>query len=312
MYTSNHILSDWKALEMFSRTLLGSSGPIVSPVLFRLMLTWCVGTPKDPTCAHTIRNGTIPLLSLLLAPFTQWSTALDQSAKVSPVAFLGNTDWYSSHTLSLLSPPLSSLPRVCHLSFLSPHPPPPTFLSIFLIHPSRSCFLSVSLFAMVTAFPLDNRKPRLAVCSARLWQSCQFTCLDCRVLYPVSTTLCNYNPCISKCTWYKAVHDLYHVHTFLKCFIWHGFTPNKQSLFKCKRIHYLPLVIEYPCERGVRISCSEFMAIIWVPMCHILRPTCGCAENIQGWSRIYDSCLFAKTMITSLKQPRLKILVSLL
>lgn len=216
-----------------------------------------------------------------------------------------------SHSVSPEPSIVFTPPRLSSIFPQSP-PPTPTFLSIFLIHPSHSCFLSLSLFAMVTAFPLDNRKPYLAVCSARLWQSCQITCLDCRVLYPVSTTHCNYNPCISKCTWYKAVHDLYHIHTFLKCFIWHGFTPNKQSLFKCKRIHYLPLVIEYPCERGLCISCSEFMAIIWMPMCHILLLICWCAENIQSWSRIYDSCLFAKTMITNLKQPRLKLFVSLL
>lgn len=112
---------------------------LFTPTLFRPVLTWRVGTPKDPTCSHTICSGTIPLLSLLLAPFTQCSTALDQSATASLAASLGNrlASWFSkvliSYSLPLSYPPLSSVLRACCLSFLSPPPFPPSRLSFLLI-----------------------------------------------------------------------------------------------------------------------------------------------------------------------------------
>lgn len=179
------------------------------------MLTWHVGTPKDPTCSHTICSGTIPLLSLLLAPFTQCSTALDQSATASPTASLGNrlAAWFSKVLVSHSLPPLPSI-VLAALSFLSSIFPLSLSLPFFL------CFLTRSLLPLLPLCPslslslchgpsssLDNRKPYLAVCSAQPWQSCQFTCLDCCILYPVSKTHCNYNPCISKRTWYIAMSD---------------------------------------------------------------------------------------------------------
>lgn len=119
---------------------------------------------------------------------------------------------------------------------------------------SRPPSLSLSPLATVTAFSLDNRKPYLAVCSAQPWQSCQFTCLDCRILYPVSKTYCNYNPCISKCTWYTAMsdqHPVSYAHLFQMLYsTW--FHIQQTLLFKCESTHYLPLVIEYLCERGAQ------------------------------------------------------------
>lgn len=182
------------------------------------MLTWRVGTPKVPTCSHTICSGTIPLLSLLLAPFTQCSTALDQSATAILAPSLGNrlAAWFSKVLVShspLRNPSLSSVLHARRLSsldvylptsslILSPPPLPLLHLSI-----PRPVSPSLSLLATVPALSLDNRKPYLAVCSAQPWQSCQFTCLDCCILYPVSKTYCNYNPRISKCTWYTAMSD---------------------------------------------------------------------------------------------------------
>lgn len=127
--------------------MLGSSGLILRLVLFRPVLTWCAGTPKDQTCSHTICSGTIPLLSLLLAPFTQCSTALDQSATASLAASLGNIDWLldflrcSSHTLSLPYPPLSSVPCACRLSSLDFS----STLSLYFSHSSSHCCLYSSV-----------------------------------------------------------------------------------------------------------------------------------------------------------------------
>ena len=84
---------------------------LFSPVSFRPVLTWRVGTPKDPTCSHTICSGTIPLLSLLLAPFTQCTTALDQSGTASLTVSLGNrlAAWFSKVLVSHSPPPLFSI-----------------------------------------------------------------------------------------------------------------------------------------------------------------------------------------------------------
>lgn len=124
----------------------------------------------------------------------------------------------SSHTVSLLTLhcPHSAMLAV-HLPWVSlpPHPVSPSFsliLSVAFTPPryplSRlSPHLTLSSLAMVTAFFRTTEKPYLAVCSAQPWQSCQFTCLDCCTLYPVSTTHRNYNPCISKSTWYSAMSD---------------------------------------------------------------------------------------------------------
>ena len=126
----------------------------------------------------------------------------------------------SSHTVSLLTLhcPHSAVLAV-HLPWVSlpPHP-----VSFFLPH-SLCCFYpssvspvpSLSLPPPSPSLPSPRsrlyfwttEKPYLAVCSAQPWQSCQFTCLDCHTLYPVSTTHHNYNPCISKSTWYSAMSD---------------------------------------------------------------------------------------------------------
>lgn len=222
------------------------SALIVRAVLSRPMLTWCARTPKDLTCVRTIRSGTIPLLSQLLDPFRACSPALDQSATASTAASLGNVDRCSSHTLSLPRPPLSPLTSAPGLPPRGPSPSQPS------LHPSRCCLSFLPPVATVAAFCLDNRKAYLAVCSARLWQSCQITCSDCRLLCPVSKTQCNYNPRISKWTKWRSVSDQCPgSNTRLpECFIPPGFATGKQSLFKWKRSHYLPLLIELPGEKN--------------------------------------------------------------
>lgn len=141
-------------------------------MLFRPVLTWCARTPKDQACSHTICSGTIPLFSLLLAPFTQCSTALDQSATAILAASLGNRDWLldflrcSSHAHFLPYPPLSSVPCACCLSSLDFS----STMSLYFSHSYSHCclyssvspaslLLSPSFFplATVTASPLDNR-----------------------------------------------------------------------------------------------------------------------------------------------------------
>lgn len=57
---------------------------------------------------------------------------------------------------------------------------------------------SVSPSTTLSSLSLDNSGPHLAVCAAPPHQSCQFTCLDCCILCPVSKTHCNYHSCISK------------------------------------------------------------------------------------------------------------------
>lgn len=126
----------------------------------------------------------------------------------------------SSHTLSLsltLHCPQCSMHAV-YLSSVPLHSHLPVYLFCsFALSFCPSCSSSLSLvlslspslspLATVPALSLDNRIPYLAVCSAQPWQSCQFTCLDCCILYSVSKTHCNYNPCISKCTWYMAMSE---------------------------------------------------------------------------------------------------------
>lgn len=143
------------------------------------------------------------------------------------------------------------------LSIFPRSPSIPTFPSIFLAHlfslsaplapplyPLSCLSLPLSPLTTVPALSLDNRIPYLAVCSAQPWQSCQFTCLDCCILYSVSKTHCNYNPCMSKCTWYMAMSEQHPYHNFPKCFILRGSIPNKLSFKACKSTHYLAQVTE--------------------------------------------------------------------
>lgn len=145
-----------------------------------------------------------------------------------------------SYSLPLLLSIVLSAP--CILPIFPRSPSFPTSASIFrarslslsaLLGPPLyvlSCLApSLSPLATVPALSLDNRIPYLAVCSAQPWQSCQFTCLDCCILYSVSKTHCNYNPCISKCTWYAAMSEQHPYHDFPKCCILHGSVPQQSA-----------------------------------------------------------------------------------
>lgn len=168
-----------------------------------------------------------------MAPLRACSRALDQSTAAGTAATLGKAKRCSSHTLSLT---VSTNQRS---SSTSTRP-----LSYF--RPSCCCPAFTSPVATVAAFGLADRKAYLAVCSAQLGQSWQFTCSDCRLLCPVSRTQCNYNPCISKWTkWRRVCDQCPGSNTRLpQWFIPPGFATGKQSLFKWTRSHYLALLIE--------------------------------------------------------------------
>lgn len=204
-----------------------------------------------------------------------------------------------SPSLSLSYPPLSSLPCALCLSslFLTPSLPP-CLSPLFLSPPSAFCPPSLSPLATVTAslfFLLDNRKPYLAVCSAPPWQSCQFTCLDCRILYLVSKTHCNYNPCISKCTWYTAISDQHPVsYPHLSQTLYSTWFHNQQTQpFKCKKT---AITCHCLLNRCVREKCtlggSEQQTRLgsWSISecrCYTLNNAGLCIESIQVG--IYDS-----------------------
>lgn len=167
------------------------------------------------------------------------------------VLLLRGIDWLldfprcSSHTLSLSLTLLPSivLTPLCTLSIFPLSHPLPTSLSLasLSLSPRLPSVLPLSLplprSQPLFFFLLDNRKPYLAVCSAPPWQSCQFTCLDCRILYLVSKTHCNYNPCINKCTWYTAISDQHPVsYPHLSQTLYSTWFHNQQTQpFKCKK-----------------------------------------------------------------------------
>lgn len=74
---------------------------------------------------RTIRSGTIPLLSWLLAPFRASSPALDQSATASVAASLGNVDPpLISHSFPLLASIVSANQHSSSTSSSAPSPSP--------------------------------------------------------------------------------------------------------------------------------------------------------------------------------------------
>lgn len=160
-------------------------------------LGWCVwvcvcvlggGRPRIPTCSHTICHGTIPLLSPLLGPFRCGRISGPQPAQLPlrgpPSRFL----IFQGARLS--GSPTTTMAIVLAL----PHPP-----GVFVVYPLTPASPSVSItpplpsplrlsfpLATVTAFSQDAAAAaaHLAVRSARPRQSCQFTCLECRILPP--------------------------------------------------------------------------------------------------------------------------------
>lgn len=141
------------------------SGPIQAGSNLMCVCVWeGGGTPKDPTCSHTICCGTIPLLSLLLAPFTRRSAAPDQSATASRAASLGTADRLldfprcSSHTRPPTTTTTIVLTPRCLSSIFSRRLSFPT-------SPSLSFTLIHSLLGVVSAPPLY---PTVLACSPAL------------------------------------------------------------------------------------------------------------------------------------------------
>lgn len=155
------------------------------------------GAPKDSNLLTHNLPWHNPITQPAIGPFSQWP---DQSSTAGPAASPGTTGPLldfprrSSRggsppiptTAIVLAPPPCSwcLSSISSLLLL---PPPRLYLSTSSTPPLRSPPLpSLSLLplATVTAFSLDDAAPHLAVRSARPRQSCQFTCLECRILPP--------------------------------------------------------------------------------------------------------------------------------
>lgn len=116
----------------------------------------------------------------------------------TPLAAAGSVVHSRLNCLSGDDRPLLDFPR--RSSRRSPPPPAivlthPMFV-VYLLTPPVPPTTSLRPLATVTAFS------HLAVRSVR--QSCQFTCLECRILPPCPPgSCCNYNLCISKGYGYK-------------------------------------------------------------------------------------------------------------
>lgn len=153
------------------------------------------GAPKDSNLLTHNLPWHNPITQPAIGPFSQWP---DQSSTAGPAASPGTTGPLldfprrSSRggsppiptTAIVLAPPPA--PGVCRLSPHSFSCLPP--VSISPPHPLLRSpplpSLSLLPLATVTAFSLDDAAPHLAVRSARPRQSCQFTCLECRILPP--------------------------------------------------------------------------------------------------------------------------------
>lgn len=174
----------------------------------------CGGHPRIPTCSHTICRGTIPLLSLLLGPFRSGRISRPQPAQLPLWGRPGRFLIFQGARLGVdhppyPPPPLSSLPPcswcLSSISSLLLLPPPRLYLSPsstpplpsppLPVSPSRRhghCFLSGRRGASLSS-PLSTPAPELPIHLLRM---------------PYSPTLspgtrCNYNPRISKRSWYK-------------------------------------------------------------------------------------------------------------